>query len=89
MLVVILALVAVGSLVAYQLFGSNPTPSDTYGNVFSGKTNSTIKVETAVAPVSINIMGYVVIMAAVFVIVGAGVLVAKAVGVGGGSHGMR
>jgi hypothetical protein len=88
-LTVILAFVAIGSVVAYQMFGSNPIPSDSYGNVFSNRTNSTIKVETAIAPVSISIEGYIVLMSVVFVILGAGLVVFKAVTSKGGYGNFR
>ena len=89
MLVIVLALVAIGSVVTYQMFGSNPQPSDSYGGVFSNKTNATVKVETAVAPVSVSIDGYIVLMAMVFVIIGAGVLVFKSVASRGGYGNFR
>jgi len=89
MLVIILAMVTAGSFVVYNIFSSDPQGKDTYGNQFNNRTNATARVETAIAPVSINIMGYVTLISVIFVIVGAGVLVAKSVGVGGGSRGMR
>lgn len=89
MMVIIMAMVAIGSLVVYQMYGTSPQNKDTYGNQFSNKTNQTVAVENAVAPISISIEGYIVLMGAVFIIIGAGVLVAKAVGVGGHSGGMR
>jgi uncharacterized membrane protein SpoIIM required for sporulation len=88
-LVIVLAFVAIGSMTAYSMYGTNPQSSDTYGNAFSNKTNSTVKVETAVAPVSINIMGYITLLAVIFVVIGAGVAVFKAVSSKSGSGSLR
>jgi hypothetical protein len=88
-LVLVLAFVAIGSMTAYAMYGTNTQSPDTYGNAFNNKTNSTVKVETTIAPVSINIMGYITIMAMVFVIIGAGVLVFKSVSSRGGYGNFR
>jgi hypothetical protein len=89
MITICMAMIAIGSVVAYQMFGTAPQKADTFGNQFSNKTNSTTAVETAVAPVSISIEGYMVLMSVVFVIISAGVAVAKVVMGGGRSNGMR
>ena len=89
-LVIILALAAIGSFTTYTIFTQNSKTPDTYGNQFGNTTNSTVKVEQAVAPVSISVMGYITLMAVIIVIVGGGVLVFKATAKGiGGGRGMR
>ena len=82
-IVVVLAMVAIGSFTAYAMFGQNPQTSDTYGNRYTNKTNATVAVENAVAPVSISITGYLVLIAAIFIVVGVGAVVFKAVTGGG------
>jgi hypothetical protein len=86
LLMICMAVVAIGSMVTYQMFGNSNQTQDSYGGTFGNKTNSTIKVETSIAPISVSIDGYIVLMIVIFVIVGAGVLVSKVVMGGGHSH---
>jgi hypothetical protein len=88
-LVIVLAFITIGSMTAYAMFGTNPQSPDTYGNTFNNKTNATAKVETAIAPVSINIMGYITLLSVIFCIIGAGVLVFKSVSSRGGYGNFR
>ena len=89
LITICMALVAIGSLVTYQMFNVAPQGKDTFGNTFNNQTNSTKTVESAIAPVSISVEGYLVLISVVFVIVGAGVAVARVVMGGNNSHGMR
>jgi hypothetical protein len=90
-LVIVLALVAVGSLATYQMFGTNNQTPDSFGTQFSNKTNATVNVEQKVAPVSIQLNGWLVLLAVVFVIVGAAALMFKWASSGkhGSGRGMR
>jgi hypothetical protein len=89
LLLFVVAAIAIGSLVTYSMFGTAQQTSDTFGNQFGNRTNQTRSVESSIAPVSITIEGYMALMAVVFIVVGAVLLIPKAIGMGGSGRGRR
>ena len=88
-LVVVVAGVAIGSVVTYQMAFTNKTPTaDMYGSAYSAKTNASNAVGTSVAPAGIATTGYLVIPLVILGLICIGAIVFKALG-RGGSSGMR
>jgi uncharacterized membrane protein SpoIIM required for sporulation len=89
LLVFVFAVVAMGSFAVYAIYGVTPQRSDTFGDQFGNKTNSTIAVEQAVAPISIQLNGYIPLLVMALIVfstvLGLGMFVIK----GGGGPGVR
>lgn len=87
--VVVCAIIAAGSLVAYSNYSTSTSPTDMYGHAYSNVTNSTNQISATVAPPVIQVEGYLPLIGAVLLafccVFGLAVFVTK----GGDSSGMR
>jgi hypothetical protein len=88
-IVIIFAIAAITMLGTYQVYKSNQQMSDTYGDAFGNKTNTTTQVENQVAPINIQVSGYLPLLAAVLVIFGSVFLLGIFLTKGGGGLGHR
>ena len=89
LVIFVLGVTAAACFGMYANFSANRPANDTYNDQFNNRTNATIGVETAVAPASIMLGGWTVLIAAVMLVVtvvigGITIFIAK-----GGAHGSR